>query len=139
MMEWREIMAKQQGGTAQDKLQKMREIIKVLPQFNRGLCGFGNCGNYARALVEGKAAPNLCIGGYLVAQKICSILGIRMPAMPQRAYFAQPRMQYYGAGTSVARTQERQILQQRTRELAQQLANLERRIEALATRKENRR
>lgn len=124
-------MAKQEAGTAQDKLQRMREIIKVLPKFNCGLCGFGNCGNYARALVEGKAPPNLCIGGYLVAQKICSILGTRMPLMPQRAYFVQPWMQYYGI--PVARTQERQILQQRTRELAQQLANLERRIEALAT------
>lgn len=126
-------MAKQEAGIAQDKLQRMRGIIKVLPKFNCGLCGFGNCGNYARALVEGKAAPNLCIGGYLVAQKICSILGTRMPLMPQRAYFVQPWMQYYSAEISGTRTQERQVLQQRTRELAQQLANLQRRIEALAT------
>ena len=124
---------KQEAGTAQDKLQRMREIIKVLPKFNCGLCGFGNCGSYARALVEGKALPNLCIGGYLVAQKICSITGTRMPLKPQRAYFVQPWMQYYGAGISVTTMREQRILQQRRRELAQQLDNLERRIEALAT------
>jgi Na+-translocating ferredoxin:NAD+ oxidoreductase RNF subunit RnfB len=107
------------------KLQKMREIVKVLPKLNCGFCGFGNCGNYAKALVEGEASPGLCIGGPLVAQRICDILGLKYPAMPQGVY--SPWIQY-------GREQELWLLQRRQRELAKQLDNLGRRVKALATR-----
>ncbi len=95
-----------------DKLQKMREVIKALPRLNCGFCGFGNCGNYAKALVEGRASPGLCIGGPLVAQRICDVLGLKYPAMPQGLW----------------------ALRQRQGELARQLGSLERRVKELATR-----
>jgi Na+-translocating ferredoxin:NAD+ oxidoreductase RNF subunit RnfB len=95
-----------------DKLQKMREIVKVLPKLNCGFCGFGNCGDYAKALVEGKASPGFCIGGPLVTQKICDIMGLKYPAMPQELW----------------------ALRQRQGELAHQLDNLERRVKELASR-----
>jgi Na+-translocating ferredoxin:NAD+ oxidoreductase RNF subunit RnfB len=94
----------------------MRQIVSVLPKLNCGFCGFGNCVNYAKALVEGKAAPNRCIGGAWVAQKICDITGMKMP-------IAYPQMQYYPA----ERKRELWILQQ-------ELNNLERRVKALTTR-----
>jgi Na+-translocating ferredoxin:NAD+ oxidoreductase RNF subunit RnfB len=96
-----------------DKLQKMREIIKVLPKFNCGFCGFGNCGNYARAVVEGNAPPNRCLGGPLVTQRICAITGAKMP---------------------VSREQELWLLRQRQMGLSQQVEALARRVEALAAR-----
>ena len=97
----------------QSKTEKMRQIIKVLPKLNCGFCGFGNCGNYAKALVEGRAMPGLCIGGPLVAQKICDITGMKMPLMPQWELWT---------------------LRQRQAELACQLNNLERQVKALANR-----
>jgi Na+-translocating ferredoxin:NAD+ oxidoreductase RNF subunit RnfB len=97
------------------KTQKMRDIIKTLPKLNCGFCGFDNCGNYARALVEGKAQPGLCIGGPLVAQKICNIMGLKMPPMPRWELWT---------------------LRQRQRELACQLNILDRRVKALASRME---
>jgi Na+-translocating ferredoxin:NAD+ oxidoreductase RNF subunit RnfB len=95
------------------KTEKMRQIVNVLPKLNCGFCGFGNCGNYAKALVEGRAMPGRCIGGPLVAQKICDIMGVKMPLMPQWEFWT---------------------LRQRQAELAYQLNNLDRRVKALATR-----
>ena len=34
-----------------------------LPGVNCGACGFKGCDDYASALAEGKAAPNLCVPG----------------------------------------------------------------------------
>jgi len=125
-------MRSQEGRTTPDVKQKMREIVKVLPKFNCGLCGFGNCGHYARAVAEGRASPNLCIGGYSVARRIGDIIGAEMPTMPQGAYPAS-RVPYHKNLTG--KEQELWLLQQRQRELAQQLNALERRVEALAVRK----
>ena len=125
-------MRSQEGRTTPDVGQKMREIVKVLPKFNCGLCGFGNCGHYARAVAEGRASPNLCLGGYSVARRICDIIGAKMPTMPQGAYPAS-RVPYHKNLTR--KEQELWLLQQRQRELAQQLNALERRVEALAGRK----
>lgn len=34
--------------------QKIKEIYDLLPKLNCGFCGFGNCGQFARAVGEGK-------------------------------------------------------------------------------------
>lgn len=125
-------MRSQETRVTPDVGQKMREIVKVLPKFNCGLCGFGNCGHYARAVAEGRASPNLCIGGYSVARTICDIIGAKMPTMPQGAYPASG-VPYHKNLTR--KEQELWLLQQRQRELAQQLNALERQVEALAGRK----
>jgi Na+-translocating ferredoxin:NAD+ oxidoreductase RNF subunit RnfB len=125
-------MRSQESRVTPGMWQKMQEIVKVLPKFNCGLCGFGNCGHYARAVAEGRASPNLCIGGYSVARRICDIIGAEMPAMPQGAYPAS-QAPYYKNLTG--KEQELWLLQQRQRELAQQLNALERQVEALAVRK----
>jgi Na+-translocating ferredoxin:NAD+ oxidoreductase RNF subunit RnfB len=125
-------MQSQEGKITPGIGQKMREIVKALPRFNCGLCGFGNCGNYAWAVAEGRALPSLCIGGYSVARRICDITGAEMPTMPQGAYPA-PWMPH--TKTPARRGQELLLLRQRQRELAQQLDALERRVEARAVRK----
>ena len=124
-------MKSQEGSITPDVLSKIREIVKVLPKFNCGLCGFGNCGHYARAVAEGRASPNLCIGGYSEARRICDITGAKMPTTLQGTYPA-PWVPYHKVPTT--RGQELLLLQQRQRELAQQLDALKRRVEPLAAR-----
>jgi Na+-translocating ferredoxin:NAD+ oxidoreductase RNF subunit RnfB len=56
--------------------QKIKEIYSVLPHLNCGFCGYKNCGHYARMVAEGKAPPNLCLGGPYVAWRIKKVMGI---------------------------------------------------------------
>ena len=61
--------------------EKAKEIRAVLPSVNCGACGFAGCDDYALAIAEGKAEPNLCVPGAAdVANKIGEYLGIEVPA-----------------------------------------------------------
>jgi len=40
--------------------EKIRKIYELLPNQNCGFCGFGNCEQFARAVVEGRASPFGC-------------------------------------------------------------------------------
>lgn len=52
-------------------------VTAALPGANCGGCGFAGCGDYARALAEGKAAPGACApGGQAVNAEIAKILGV---------------------------------------------------------------
>lgn len=58
--------------------QKIREC---LPGINCGACGYKGCDDYAAALADGNAKPNLCVpGAESVANEIGSILGIEVEA-----------------------------------------------------------
>ena len=113
-----------------NQAQKIREIVKALPRLNCGLCGFGNCGNYAKAVTEGRASLNICIGGPIVWRRIGDVLGIKMPARLQES--TVPGTQHYGVSIPVNREQRLQSLRQRQWELAQRLDALGRRVKALA-------
>lgn len=53
-----------------------REIRECLPGINCGACGYKGCDDYAVALVENGAKPNLCIpGAQKTADQISDILG----------------------------------------------------------------
>jgi Na+-translocating ferredoxin:NAD+ oxidoreductase RNF subunit RnfB len=43
-----------------DDKEKIKEIFEVLPKLNCGFCGFGSCGQFARAVAEGRASPFGC-------------------------------------------------------------------------------
>ena len=61
--------------------EKVKEIRACLPGVNCGACGYKGCDDYAAALAEGKAKPNLCIpGAESTAEKIGEILGIEVEA-----------------------------------------------------------
>ena len=50
-----------------------------LPGVNCGACGFKGCDDYAAALAEGKAAPNLCVpGGEDTANALGKVLGVEV-------------------------------------------------------------
>lgn len=57
--------------------ERIDEICEILPSANCGGCGYPGCANYAKAVVEGTAASNLCVaGGEEVTKKISDIMGL---------------------------------------------------------------
>ncbi len=55
---------------------RTQQITEALPGANCGGCGFAGCSDYAEAIAQGKAAPNLCKpGGAEAAAKIGEVLG----------------------------------------------------------------
>jgi hypothetical protein len=69
-----------------DIKEKIRKIYEVLPKLDDQRCGYKTCGEFARAVAEGKAPCYGCIsGGPEVAAKVCEIMGARVPeeAIPQ--------------------------------------------------------
>ena len=69
-----------------DIKEKIREIYEVLPKLDDRQCGYKTCGEFARAVAEGKAPCYGCVsGGPEVAAKVCEIMGARVPgeAIPQ--------------------------------------------------------
>lgn len=58
-----------------------KQIRECLPGINCGACGYKGCDDYAEALVEGEAKPNLCVpGAQGVADEIGGILGVEAGA-----------------------------------------------------------
>lgn len=60
--------------------EKIRGIYEVLPKLNCGFCGLGSCGQFARAVVEGRASPFGCRQNPWSGYKISEIIGVRVPA-----------------------------------------------------------
>lgn len=59
--------------------QKVKEVRACLPGINCGACGFKGCDDYAAALAEGKAKPNLCVpGAESTAEELGALLGIEV-------------------------------------------------------------
>ena len=70
--------------------EKIRKIYEVLPKLNCGLCGYGNCGQFARAVAEGKASPFSCQQNPWAGYKISEIIGVKIPEIGYRYAFYQP-------------------------------------------------
>jgi len=69
-----------------DIKEKTKKIYEVLPKLDDQRCGYKTCGQFARAVAEGKAPCYGCVsGGPEVAAKVCEIMGTRVPeeAIPQ--------------------------------------------------------
>lgn len=58
----------------------MRQIYEVLPKLNCGLCGLGNCGQFARAVAERRASPFGCQQNPWSGYRISQIIGVKVPA-----------------------------------------------------------
>jgi Na+-translocating ferredoxin:NAD+ oxidoreductase RNF subunit RnfB len=70
--------------------ERIREIYEVLPKVNCGLCGFGSCGQFARAVTEARASPFGCRQNPWVGYKISEIMGVKAPAFRPQYEFYQP-------------------------------------------------
>jgi len=69
-----------------DIKEKIKKIYEVLPKLDDQRCGYKSCGEFARAVAEGKAPCYGCVsGGSEVAAKVCEIMGAKVPqeATPQ--------------------------------------------------------
>jgi len=60
--------------------EKVREIYEVLPKQNCGFCGFESCGQFARAIAEGRASPFGCRQNPWIGYHISEIIGMKVPA-----------------------------------------------------------
>lgn len=61
--------------------QRVKQIRACLPSINCGACGYKGCDDYAAAVAEGKAKPNLCVpGAETTAKEISDILGVEVEA-----------------------------------------------------------
>ena len=89
-----------------DIKEKIRKIYEVLPKLDDQRCGYKTCGEFARAVAEGKAPCYGCVsGGPEVAAKVCEIMGARVPeaAIPQFG----PSPKFYQPGLSEGRAMRR--------------------------------
>jgi hypothetical protein len=93
-----------------DIKEKTRKIYEVLPKLDDQRCGYKTCGEFARAVADGKAPCYGCVsGGSEVAAKVCEIMGARVPeeAIPQSGPgpgFYQPGLSGgRGVGTGIGR------------------------------------
>ena len=67
---------------------KKLRVRACLPGVNCGACGFKGCDDYAEALAEGNAAPNLCVpGGTDTANTLGTILGVEVEGVKNEVAF----------------------------------------------------
>ena len=60
---------------------KIKRIYETLPQLNCGLCGFEGCGQFSKAVVEGRASPFSCKQDPWAGYRISQITGMRTPSV----------------------------------------------------------
>jgi Na+-translocating ferredoxin:NAD+ oxidoreductase RNF subunit RnfB len=62
----------------------IRRIHNALPKMDCGLCGFGSCGKFARAVAGGEASPFGCKQNPWIGYTITEIVGRKVPVYPHR-------------------------------------------------------
>lgn len=91
---------------------KVKAVRGALPGANCGACGFKGCDDYAKAVAEGRAAPNLCIpGGADTVAALSEVLGVEAEAAAPKVAFihcngvcgaTSPKAEYDGMQTCKA-------------------------------------
>jgi len=120
------------GGTvtASNK-EKIRKIYEALPKLNCGLCGYGNCGQFAKAVAEGRASPFGCRQNPWSGYRISEIIGAEVPA---HGYGFQPAFVSSLLRVSSS-TMNLKTLREEFKELSQGVDDILARIENLKTRR----
>ena len=86
----------------EDIKEKIRKIYEVLPKLDDQRCGYKTCGEFARAVADGKAPCYGCVsGGPEVAAKVCEIMGARVPEQAVSQFGPSPG--FYQPGLSVGK------------------------------------
>ena len=61
--------------------EKVKAVRACLPGVNCGACGYKGCDDYAAAVADGSAKPNLCVpGAEATAKELGEILGVEVEA-----------------------------------------------------------
>jgi len=63
----------------EDTKDKIKRIYEALPQLNCGQCGFEGCGQFAKAVAEGRASPFGCRQDPWAGHRIREITGTKAP------------------------------------------------------------
>ncbi len=80
-----------------------KAVRECLPGINCGACGYKGCDDYAAALADGEAKPNLCIpGAQKVSDEISGILGLEKVQVEDKVAFVACNG-HCGATSAVAR------------------------------------
>jgi hypothetical protein len=80
-----------------DIIEKTKKVYEVLPKLNDRRCGYKTCGEFARAVAEGKTPCYGCVsGGAEVAAKVCEIIGAKVPERAIPAFVPRPGFQRPG-------------------------------------------
>lgn len=76
-----------------DIKEKTRKIYEVLSKLDDQRCGYKSCGEFARAVAEGKAPCDGCVsGGPEVAAKVREIMGAKVPQEAIAQFAPSPRL-----------------------------------------------
>jgi hypothetical protein len=94
-----------------DIKEKIKKIYDVLPKLDDQRCGYKTCGEFARAVAEGKAPCHGCVsGGPVVAAKVCEIMGVKVheeattQASPGRGFYRPGLLGGRGMGGRMRRS-----------------------------------
>ena len=71
----------------------IEKIYELLPKRNCGLCGYDNCGQFAKAVEEKKASPFGCRQNPWLGYRLSEIIGAKVPAYGygfQPAFYSKP-------------------------------------------------
>ena len=109
--------------------EKIREIYEVLPKLNCGFCGFRSCGQFARAVAEGRASPFGCRQNPWSGYRVSEIVGMKVPAY---SYGFQPAF-FSPLGVSPSP----KALREEVKELSQGVDDILARIEKLKARRQH--
>ena len=109
--------------------ERIRQIYDVLPQLNCGFCGYGNCGQFAKAVAKGTASPFGCRQNPWIGYEISDIIGLRAPFAGHANRFYQSSLMS-GSGPSPSL----ESLGKEVRELSKRMEGILDRIDALIKR-----
>jgi hypothetical protein len=110
------------------RAQNIKKIYELLPKLNCGLCGFENCGKFAKAVAEKIASPFGCRQNPWLGYRLSEIIGVTVPAY---GYGLRPG--FYAAPPGVAPSP--QVLKEEVKGLSQKVDDILARIENLKTRR----
>jgi hypothetical protein len=111
--------------------EKIKRIYDALPQLDCSFCGYGNCGQFAKAVAEGMASPFGCRQNPWIGYQISDIIGLTTPfaGYPHRFYQSSPM-------SSAEPLPSLESLGKEVRELSRRMEGILDRIDALIKRGE---
>ena len=71
----------------------IKKIYKLLPKRNCSLCGYDDCGQFAKAVAEKRASSFGCRQNPWLGYRISEIIGVKVPAYSygfQPAFYSKP-------------------------------------------------
>jgi Na+-translocating ferredoxin:NAD+ oxidoreductase RNF subunit RnfB len=101
----------------------IKKIYESLPKRNCGLCGYDNCGQFAKAVAEKEASPFGCRQNPWLGYRLSEIIGVKIPAYgygSPPAFYAKPG----GAPSPEVLIKEVQGLSQKVADILTRIENL---------------